>query len=356
MAGLQKIICLILVLSFDKGLAQKKTTQPAKCFSDNFNWVGLDFPAENIGIPKITSPENCQALCQLIPDCKYFSYSMKSQKCYFKQLGYNLQPKSSYISGPKNCPSTPAHKVVKIVTTTPTTTTSTTTTTKPRITGDLVAKTIDGVLKQISSNKRVLWGINTSNNLYTTTLDSKEGVSWKQIPGQYLWVSIGPNEVWATNKDTTIESCKKPCDGKWLRIQGNLNQISVGALEVWGVNSNDDIFVSGLPFNGWINIGGKLRNISNGKIYVYGVNAAGNVFRCKHPCRGIWETLPGILAQISASLEDESVFGVNKANELFSWTGSDWVRIGAAQLSNVDTVNKNEIFGCTVAGNIVYGQ
>ena len=222
--------------------------------------------------------------------------------------------------------------------------------------GNLAAKTIDGVLKQVSSNKRELWGVNLSNNLYTGTLDSKGAIAWTQIPGQYLWTSIGPNEVWATNKDTTIESCKKPCTGKWVRIPGGLNQLSVGELEVWGVNINDDIFVSGLPYNGWINIGGKLRNISNGKVYVYGVNAAGNVFRCKHPCRGIWEQLPGVLTQISASIEDESVFGVNKANELFSWNGSNWDKIVAAELGNVHTVNKNEIFGCTPAGNIVYGQ
>ena len=107
-----------------------------KCFSENFNWVGLDFPADQVAIPKITSPENCQELCRLIPDCKYFSYSLKNQKCFLKQLGYNLQPKQSYISGPKNCPSTPAPKVLKIISTTPTTTTSTTTTTKPRITGN----------------------------------------------------------------------------------------------------------------------------------------------------------------------------------------------------------------------------
>ena len=108
----------------------------AKCFSENFNWVGLDFPADKLGIPKITSPENCQAVCHLIPDCKYFSYSMKNNKCFLKHLGYNLQPKPCYISGPKDCPATAAPKVVKIVTTTVTTTTSTTTTTKPSITGN----------------------------------------------------------------------------------------------------------------------------------------------------------------------------------------------------------------------------
>ena len=100
---------------------------PVACFTENFNWVGLDFPADELGISKIVSPENCEALCQLMPDCKYFSYSLKTQKCYIKHLGYNLQPKRNYISGPKNCPTTPAPKAAKTVTTT----------TKPKITGNL---------------------------------------------------------------------------------------------------------------------------------------------------------------------------------------------------------------------------
>ena len=201
-----------------------------------------------------------------------------------------------------------------------------------------------------------MWGINQSNDLYTGTLDPQGEVAWKQIAGQYLWVSIGPNEVWATNKDNSIKSCKKPCNGQWIGVPGGLVQLSVGELEVWGVNTNDDIYVSGLPFSGWNLIGGKIRNISNGKSYVYGLNAGGNVFRCKHPCRGVWNALPGILTQISASIVDESVFGVTKANELFSWNGSYWNIISAGQLSNVHTINKNGILGCTPAGNIIYGQ
>ena len=219
-----------------------------------------------------------------------------------------------------------------------------------------MAKTIDGVLKQISSYKSELWGVNPSSILHSGTLDSKEEITWIQIPGQYLWTSIGPNEVWATKKDETIVSCKKPCTGKWVPIPGALTQLSVGELEVWGVNSADDIWVSGLPYNRWFQIKGKLKNISNGKVYVYGVNAAGEVFRCRHPCRGIWDGLPGVLTQISASIEDESVFGVNKAHELLSWNGSTWNKVRTFEMAYVHTVNKNEIFACTPAGYIVHGQ
>ena len=175
------------------------------------------------------------------------------------------------------------------------------------------------------------------------------------MSGNFIWTSVGVSEVWSLRPNFTIAYCKKPCTGNWNTIDGLLKQVSVGEYEVWGVNMNDDIYMSTVPFTYWRSVWGKLKNVSVGKYYVYGVNAAEVVYRCRSPCTGSWERLPGSLAQISASLEDESVFGVTSANELNKWVDGGWEKIGTMALSNVCAMNRNEYIGCTPEASITYG-
>jgi hypothetical protein len=65
--------------------------------------------------------------------------------------------------------------------------------------------------------------------------------------------------------------------------------------------------------------------------------------------------MPGSLVQISASLEDDSVFGLNGANDLQKWNGNEWQTIGETQLINVHVMNSTTTVGCTATGDVKLG-
>ena len=166
----------------------------------------------------------------------------------------------------------------------------------------------------------------------------------------------------AITKDNRVDTCKVPCTGNWttMPLPAQLSQVSVGDTEIWAVNMNDDIFTSTVPVSAWSGPRSiKLRNISVGKFYIYGVNSTDVSHRCLRPCTAdVWQSFGGTLVhQISANLDDDAVYAVNAANNLFKLNGNIWQQISSApQLSNVATINKNEIIGCTPTGAIRYGR
>ena len=99
-------------------------------------------------------------------------------------------------------------------------------------------------------------------------------------------------------------------------------------------------------------------SISVGKSYIYGVSllSSNAPFRCKNPCNGTWEDLPGSLVQISANLEDDSVFGINTEQEVQKWNGISWEKIGEIGLTNIGAMNEKTILGCTEEGEIKHGH
>ena len=209
----------------------------------------------------------------------------------------------------------------------------------------------------ISSYKNELWGVNSAHETFTTILDKNENVAWTLIPGSFIWISVGPTETWAIHPNKTIKSCTNPCTGEWKSIYGNLDKLSVGNEEVWGVNSQGSIFKSPVPYGNWTFVQGKnSTSISVGKHYIYGVSNSNAPFRCANPCNGTWEDLPGSLVQISANLEDDSVFGINTEQEVQKWNGISWEKIGEIGLTNIGAMNEKTILGCTEEGEIKLGH
>ena len=49
----------------------------------------------------------------------------------------------------------------------------------------MVFTTVSGVFKQINSNKRDIWGVNSLTDVYTGTLELNGTAVWKQISGNY---------------------------------------------------------------------------------------------------------------------------------------------------------------------------
>ena len=144
-----------------------------------------------------------------------------------------------------------------------------------------------------------------------------------------------------------------------MQLAPPLSQVSVGDTEIWAVNMYDDIFTSTVPVSGWSPRAVKMRNISVGKFYIYGVNSTDVSHRCLRPCTDdAWQSFGGTLVhQISANLDDDAVYAVNAANNLFKLNGNIWQQISSApQLSNVATINNNEIIGCSPTGAIRYGR
>ena len=212
-------------------------------------------------------------------------------------------------------------------------------------------------MKQISAYKNIVWALGISNGItFRSIVGIEKQLNWQPFPGNETWISNGPTEVWRVNANKDMEFCSKPCNGVWKKINGAFKQVSVGEDEVWGVNQAGTVFVASLPFSYleyYPKI--KLQNIAVGKNFIYGVHLSSTVLRCKNPCYGVWDDMPGSLVQISASLQDDSVFGINAANELQKWNGNDWQRVGETQLINVHAINATTIVGCTPEGDVKLG-
>ena len=218
-------------------------------------------------------------------------------------------------------------------------------------------ETFNGPMKQISFYNNIVWAVGMSNGItFRSIIGTEQQLNWQSFPGNETWISNGPTEVWRVNANKKIEFCTKPCNGIWNKINGAFKQVSVGEDEVWGVNQAGTVFLASLPFSSLDYYPEtKLQNIAVGKNFVYGVNSNSSVLRCENPCNGIWDDIPGSLVQISASLQDDSVFGINAANELQKWNGYDWQKIGDTQLINVHAINATTIVGCTPEGDVKLG-
>ena len=208
----------------------------------------------------------------------------------------------------------------------------------------------------MSCYNRELWAVDSQNNIFSATVDVSGTPTWTQISGSYISVFVGSTQVWAINSNHLIDACTKPCTGVWTRIPGIVSQISFGVSEVWATNSAGSIFKSTVPFSSWTPINGLLTEVSVGKNFVYGVNQQNTLFSCANPCTGNWQILSQGLSQISADLFDGVAFGLTTGNALQRWDGTAWAAIAAPQISNICTLNQNEIIAITPTGNVLYGK
>ena len=54
-------------------------------------------------IPKVVDPKRCQAICQLVDGCEYFTVDIDDQGCFLVSSASALEYSSDKISGPKSC-------------------------------------------------------------------------------------------------------------------------------------------------------------------------------------------------------------------------------------------------------------
>ena len=54
-------------------------------------------------IPNVTDPRQCQAICQLVDGCEYFTVDTDDFGCYLVSGADALEHSSDKISGPKSC-------------------------------------------------------------------------------------------------------------------------------------------------------------------------------------------------------------------------------------------------------------
>ncbi|KAL5460035.1 hypothetical protein EMCRGX_G033447 [Ephydatia muelleri] len=78
-------------------------------------------------------------------------------------------------------------------------------------------------------------------------------------------------------------------------------------------------------------------------IHIWGVNSNDDIFKCKKPCTGGWELVPGKLKQIDGGYD--YVYGVNSNNDIFT------LPVGAGSKSRCDATI-NGLFGVNSANNI----
>ena len=128
-------------------------------------------------------------------------------------------------------------------------------------------------------------------------------------------------------------STSKPGGTSWQRIPGKLSEISVGDAGVWGVNRGGAIYYrTGTGKNNgnkkrgsaWKRVSGSLKTISSGKGFVYGTNRNNDIFvrlgiSRKNPTGTHWKKLPGKLMEISVDSRTNTVWGVNRANRIYSY-------------------------------------
>lgn len=72
------------------------------CFDWNFAYGGDNILVSGKYNAK-SEPEECQAACRAVTDCKYFSYYEESHWCELKFGGDNGIPIAGVISGPRDC-------------------------------------------------------------------------------------------------------------------------------------------------------------------------------------------------------------------------------------------------------------
>ena len=91
---------------------------------------------------------------------------------------------------------------------------------------------------------------------------------------------------------------------------------------------------------------GALKNVSvSGNGYVWGVNSKDSIYKCKKPCNGAWQPVPGGLAQISGGQKE--VWGVNSSDNIYKRPvdgSGNWTQI-PGKLKNVSASDPNYVYG-----------
>ncbi|XP_036413471.1 fish-egg lectin-like [Colossoma macropomum] len=183
----------------------------------------------------------------------------------------------------------------------------------------LECRVVPGKLKQLDVGNGQMFGVNSSNEVYTLY-----STGWIQVPGSLKHVSVGPAGVWGVDSNNYIY---KLVGGDWVIVPGLLKQVDAGGMfSPAGVSMNDDIFCLTGGQGSWTYIPGKLKYYSCGPYSCWGVNSADTIFIMKGvtptACAGSlsWEQIPGALSMIEVST-DGKVFGVTSNGDIYERDG-----------------------------------
>ena len=84
---------------------------------------------------------------------------------------------------------------------------------------------IQGNLKQIDSDEKELWGVDSDNNAYKCKLPCQG--NWEKMGEKIKYVSAasGKDYNWAIGYDNRVLKCRKPCSGVWEDVDGRVKDI-----------------------------------------------------------------------------------------------------------------------------------
>ena len=99
---------------------------------------------------------------------------------------------------------------------------------------------------------------------------------------------------------------------------------------------------------------GRLRQISVGKKNLWGLNEFGMVFKCKKPCVGNWDFIPGNFTSLGSG--NKYVWAVNPDGKIYRKTesGSDeWIQI-VGNLKQISGVDPKYVWGVDDTNSVFY--
>ena len=126
------------------------------------------------------------------------------------------------------------------------------------------------------------------------------------------------NALYAFDNGASSNTSSTPVVKSWKQISGGLKNVSAsGNGYVWGVNSSDQIYKCKKPCNGaWQQVPGDLKQVSGGQKEVWGVNSSDSIYKRPVDGSGNWAQIPGKLKNVSAS-DPNYVYGVNSSDQIY---------------------------------------
>ncbi|MCA0237190.1 MAG: hypothetical protein LCH81_12475 [Bacteroidetes bacterium] len=205
-----------------------------------------------------------------------------------------------------------------------------------------------GLLRQVSAGaKQHIWGVNAANAVFRWSTASSQ---FEQIPGSLKQVSVGKDGVTCgVNPDGEVYWW----NGRYFEKQesAQLKQVSVAnVLNIWGINDAGDVYRHYFGYEGWEKMNGKLAalDVSEDGI-IHGVNTADEIFEWTG---SEWKKLPGLLRQVATG-SAAHIWGVNAAGQIFRWTGSAWQNIPGV-LNQISAASDGAVWGINPDNNIFY--
>ena len=216
-------------------------------------------------------------------------------------------------------------------------------------------------MRQLSVYNREMWGIGQDFHIFKTTLTTTGITGWTTVTSNdnYIWVSVGPTQVWTLRSDNRVFTCDSPCNGAWAIIYSLNTQISLGQNVAWGTTSSGAIWSSKVPFDNWVEMDGNANSISVSLSYVFTLTTSGELHKCPLPCSPgttsvIIQSSP--MFHMSGSIEDDTLYAMGGNQLPYKYYSNGWMQVGTFDAAYMFSINANEFIACTPTFGIIYGR